>query len=74
FFRDLTNDQNFLLFSFFSGAVGIRGISLKRGDIGNISVLLIHPWLGLCQTCLYGTRHYKYHNKHLPETYGICSE
>ena len=49
FLKDLTNDQNFFTFSFFSGAVGIRVIHFKREYIGNMLPVCVS--YGLSNMC-----------------------
>ena len=49
FLRDLTNDQNFFTFSFFSRAIGIRVFRLKRKYIGNmLPVCVSYDLLNMC--------------------------
>ena len=49
FFRDLTNDQNLLHFSFFSSAIGVIIISFKGEYIGNMfSICISDGFLYMC--------------------------
>ena len=49
FLRDLTNDQNFFVFSFFSGTIGISAFRIKREDIGNmLPICISDDLLNMC--------------------------